>query len=181
MNHDLPHLDEFESAGRRSAFGEHSERVAVSDGRDDAGEFIMRMSERYDMSVSKVMDFMAEVVEELGPSETDSRREHFWRRALMTVFAYQGPRAFALECFVLALGTATRQKVWFDIIGCRTQVELAERWKVTKANVEKCEGEFQSFLSLPGERSDKSKFKMTEKRRSQLKQMTQANIANKMA
>ena len=171
MNRDLPHLDEFEQgAGHRSsAFGENSERVAVADGRDDAGEFITRMSARYDLTIPETMDFMAEVMEEMGSTVVDSRREHFWRRALMAVFAYQGSRAFSLECLVLALGTVTRQSVWFDIIGCRTQVELAARWNVTKANVEKCEGEIQAFLNLTGERNDKSKQKMTASR---LKQLT---------
>jgi len=100
---------------------------------------------------------------------SDARGEHFWRRALMAVFSYQGSKTFALECFILALGTATKQTVWFDIIGCRTQVELAERWKVTKANVEKCMGKIQDKLSLPGERDKSARANMREARGEQLK------------
>ena len=147
-------------------------------GRADDGEFIVKMSERHGLPVQKVMDIMADLQEEslelmaakeAAMDSMDSMAEHFWRRALMAVFAYQGSRAFALECLVLALGTATKQGIWFDILGCRTQVELAERWNGTKQNVEKCMGGIQDVLKLSGVRGQAARANMVQAREKQLR------------
>lgn len=156
-----------------SAFGEHSERIATTDGRDGE-EFLNRCCQDNGINLASAMNLYAWFDENMPLRQnegvnTDARGEHFWRRALMAVFSYQGPKAFALECFVLALGTATKQTVWFDIIGCRTQVELADRWKVTKANVEKCVGNIQDALNLPGERGETARANMSRAREGQLK------------
>lgn len=162
-------MDNHEHPG--AAFGEHSERIATTDGRDGE-EFLNRCCQENGINMVTALQLYEWFDENLprraNEGGGDSRGEHFWRRALMAIFAYQGPRAFSLECFVLTLGTATRQSVWFDILGCRTQVELAARWKVTKANVEKCVGNFQDILCLPGERGQKARRHMTCARVKQL-------------
>jgi hypothetical protein len=160
--------------GHSIAFGESSERIQATDGRDGE-EFLTRACSDLAMTEPRAMEVYEWFDENMPLRQgegggSDSRGEHFWRRFMISVFSYQGPRAFALECAILALGTATRQSVWYDIIGCKNQVELSERWKVTKADVNKCVRSFQKTLNLPGERSDESKITMSEVRNGQLKQ-----------
>ena len=158
-----------------SAFGENSERVPVGENRDGA-EFLNRLCVDCAVNMNLAME-LQEWFEENMPMRqgegggTDARGDHFWRRAVMSIFAFQGKKAFAMECFVLSLGTATGQTVWFDILGCRDQVELAERWKVTKADVNKYIRQLQKTLNLPSNRSDKSKLKMSQARTDQLKKV----------
>lgn len=159
--------------GHTAAFGEASERIQATDGRDGE-EFLTRACADLAVSEPRAIELYQWFDENMPLRQgegggSDSRGELFWRRAMMAVFSYQGSRAFALECFLLALGTATKQTVWFDIIGCKNQVELAERWKVEKANVQKFVGQLQRSLNLPSERSPESKQKMSEVRYSQLK------------
>ena len=159
--------------GHMAAFGEASERIQATDGRDGE-EFLTRACVDLGLNEVRAMEIY-EWFDENMPSRqgegggADSRGELFWRRFMMAIFSYQGSRAFALECGILALGTATKQTVWFDIIGCKNQVELSERWKVEKANVQKFVGQLQRSLNLPSERSPESKQKMSEVRYSQLK------------
>lgn len=89
----------------------------------------------------------------------------FYRKRDMAVMAYKGPRQFAFECSLLAF-------LEFDILGCDSQVKLAERWKCTKANVGKCVNFIQKLTGappIPGQRSTEGKNKMSEKRKGQLK------------
>ncbi len=166
-------MEDFEHNGHSTAFGEDSQRISTTDGRDGE-EFLNRLCADNGINMRQAFCLYAWFDEHLPMRRgegggSDSRSEHFWRRAISEVFTYKGNRAFALECFILALGTATKQPVWFDIIGVRTSVELGERWGVSKANVNKCVRSFQKMLNLPGERSEQSKLKMSEVRKGQLK------------
>lgn len=74
--------------------------------------------------------------------EAAKRATEFFRSWAMAVKGFKGQRAFAFDCGLLALG-------WFDILGCATQVELANRWKCEKENVRKLVSHIQNLTGAP--------------------------------
>lgn len=81
---------------------------------------------------------------------------------------YRGDPVFVCECWWLAMG-------WLQFLDKdrQTQTGLAAHYKhkngrpMTKANVNKLVKKFQSFLTLPGERSEISRQRMSQSRKKQ--------------
>ncbi len=97
--------------------------------------------------------------------EAAEKATDFFRRLVMSVMAFKGNKAFALDCACLALN-------WTDIIGCDSQVKLADRWKCKKENVRKLMAHIQKLTGAPptpNQRSEDGRKKMSNKRRGQLK------------
>lgn len=145
------------------------ERSAVAS--EDSGGFIMQWATRWGMNAEDALEAIAEVQEralmECGSEGHAAavKAQRFYRALMLAVKAYRGPRAFALDCACLALG-------WKDILGCQTQIELAKKWKCTKANVEKCVGNIQKQCGIPEtveQRDEAARRKMSWRRKGQLK------------
>jgi hypothetical protein len=161
--------------GTKTAFGENSERVPVGENRDGA-EFLNRLCVDCAVNMQRAME-LQEWFEENLPMRngegggSDARGDHFWRRAIMAILSFKGNQAFALQCFVLALGIASKKTIWFDILGCQDQVDLGNRWNVTKADVNKYIRQLQKNMQLESNRSEKSQLKMSQSRTKQLKKV----------
>ena len=155
---------------------DHSEASAVwVDGErsvaatEDSGAFITSWATRWGLRPEQALEAIAEAQErvlmECGSEGHAAavKAQRFYRNLMLAVKSYKGPRAFALDCACLALG-------WKDILGCNTQIELAKKWKVTKANVEKCVGNIQELCGIPEtvEQRDEAARRMSVKRKGQL-------------
>lgn len=85
--------------------------------------------------------------------------------AFASIYTFQGPRLFALDCMVAAHG------MW-EILGVRDYARLAQKWNCSKWNVGKLVKEMQQNLSLPptaSQREEPARANMREKRKKQLK------------
>lgn len=145
------------------------ERSAVA--QEDSGGFVMQWASRWGVRMEDAFEAIAEVQErallEVGSEGHAAavKAQRFYRDLMMAVKSYKGPRAFALDCACLALG-------WRDILGCQTQIELAKKWKCTKANVEKCVGNIQEQCGIPEtveQRDEAARRRMSQRRKKQLK------------
>ena len=111
----------------------------------------------------------AELEEAIPPNiyrEVASISFDFFKSCARTIKEFKGDRAFAFDCWLLAMG-------WYPILGVRDQVALAAKWGCSKANVTKLVKKFQGpgFLNLPpmpGQRSISGCDTMRTKRKTQL-------------
>lgn len=76
--------------------------------------------------------------------EVAGRALDFFRNAAVIIKEYKGDRAFAFDCWLLAMG-------WYEILGVRDQTALAAKWSCEKANVSKLVKRLQGpgYLNLP--------------------------------
>lgn len=91
----------------------------------------------------------------------------FFREAAALVKGYRGNQLLAFDCLLLAMG-------WWEVVGVKSQVELARRYsseRSHKAAVNKCVKMFQDRLGIgpmPGQRDAKARQKFAEARKKQL-------------
>jgi len=153
-------------------------RAAFADGElttcseSSGAELIERLRARVGLKIEAAMAAI-ETVEEYH-DEAGTRRggrdsaiaaQSFYKRWAMAIKSFKGPRAFAFDCGLLALG-------WTGILGCSDQVALARKWKCTKQNVEKAVGMIQKLCDAPPtpqQRSAESCKRMSNVRKTQLK------------
>src|SRR6185312_17473923 len=141
--------EDHEAQSNGTAVWVDGERSVAS--AEDAGGFAMQFAERWRggfRSMDEALAAIAEVQEQLllqNGSEGHAAAvvaQRFYRNLMLAVKAYKGPRAFALDCACLALG-------WTDILGLKTQQELADKWRCEKANVNKCMKHIQDMCGIP--------------------------------
>ncbi len=168
-------IDFEQEAAREDARPTHDNAVWADGERtvaahEDGGGFIMSWAERWGLQPEVAMEAIAEAQERvLMESGSEGhvaavKAQRFYRNLMMAIKSYKGPRAFAMDCACLALG-------WKDILGCQTQIELAKKWKCTKANVEKCVGHIQQICGIPEtveQRDEAARGKMSRARKGQL-------------
>ena len=147
-----------------------------SDGRDDAGEFIVSMSERYDLPVSKTMDFMAEVMEELMPDSPQQSPNNSFSGAQCRVGIEQFARLMVQHRYNQAL--LNRVILWCmnsraldDVINQEYPAVWARQFGLSRYAVSKMVTFVQTELNMPlrDEQKDSSaREKMKSKREAQL-------------
>lgn len=107
---------------------------------DRSGEMLIQeCATRFGISAEAATEILAFYDAELSEKKTtgDDFSRGFLaaveilKRASRLIMGYGETKAFCFQCFLLAMG-------WKDELGCDSQVELAERWNVKRAAVNKC-------------------------------------------
>lgn len=91
--------------------------------------------------------------------------QRFYKQVFAWIKSFRGQRGFAVDIAMYGLG-------WDELLDAHSQVELARKWKCTKANVEKALGQFQEMCGVPergDQRDARGRLNMTRARIRQLR------------